>query len=412
MSPTLISEEMGRSLSTVKRYIANKKEDQSIEACLEKCRRFIEGIDDAEFTSDLGNLDIFSKIPIIKKWDSLMLAGDVSPDKRRDWIGGLMHLCKYLDVHPDNLTLAMASEVNINMRELHRAGVSQPYGLNYARLRESIRGFFMRVHEVAPVTLNNAGVTKEALRGQGKFANQKVDKETRRKFVIELEKIVEDVNYYLEAVGVCRFMFYTGGRIGACLEFSFNKNQFLLTPTMWMVEIIDKGTHGGKPWKKYLVGHALDEFKQYCSQRFGIAFEDLERELPRKTEFLFPSYVRHDGRAKSSKLRNYVKTALIRAGLPYVGIDRKKGERYLIDGVMSEPLVGLFPPLHIWRHTFAQEFLSASNWNYELCASLGGWATTHRLKKHYGQMGRDPMIDGLKVAMGIEIPKEVRELRW
>jgi hypothetical protein len=412
MSPTLIAEEMRKSLSTIKRYIANKKGDPDIEACLKKCRAFLGGIDDAEFTSDLANLDIFSKVPIIRRWDGLMLAGDVSADKRRDWIGGLMHLCKYLDVHPDNLTLRDASRVNVEVRELYRQGKKAPYGLGYARLRESIRGFFMRVHEVAPVTLNNAGVTKEALRGQGRYANQKVSEAVRHKFVDILKEEVGDVKEYLDALGVCKAMFYSGGRISAMLEFSFRKNQYELSSDVWMIEIIDKGEHGGTPWRKYFVGHALTELKEIFSQRFKIPIEDLEKELPRKTEYLFPSYIRGDGIAHDSKLRGFVKPALIRAGLPYVAVDKELGKRYMIDGVLSEPLIGLFPPLHIWRHTFAQEFLSASNWNYELCASLGGWATTHRLKKHYGKMGRDPMLDGLKTAMGITVPKEVKELRW
>lgn len=407
LSPSILAEEIDKSLSTIKRFIKNPDN----EPCLKKCQAFIDGIEDAEFTSDLANLEIFSKVPIIKRWEFLMLKGDVSKNKRRDWIGGLMHLCKYLDVHPDNLTLEDSARVNVEIRELYRAGKKAPYGLNYARLRESIRGFFMRVHEVAPVTLNNAGVTKEALKGQGRYANQKVNKETRRRFVARLKTNVKDRKDYLESLAVCMFMFYTGGRISAVLEFSFRKDQYDLSPNMWMIQIIDKGEHGGTPWKKYLVGHALTEFKEYCSLRFKIPIEKLESDLPKVTEYLFPSYVRGNGTANEARLRGPVRKSLIEAGIAYV-VRNEKGKEYVIDGVLSEKIKPAFPPLHIWRHTFAQEFLSASNWNYELCASLGGWATTHRLKKHYGAMGRDPMIDGLKNAMGITIPKEVRELRW
>jgi len=381
LSPSEIAQEIGVSRWAIQRF-EKKKENSD---CVNEGRQYIAGIDDLEFTKDLENLDIFSRVPIIARWDQMMIKADVGSDRRKNWIGGLMHLCKYLDVHPDNLTLEESANVNVMIRDLYRSGEPVPYGLNYARLRESIRGFFMRIHGVAPLTLNNLGVTKEALKGQGRYANQKVDRLTRQEFVKALDLLIPDKWEYLETLNICKFMFYTGSRITATIEFSFKENQFNLSKDVWSLTIVDKGKHGGTPWRKYFIGHALDELKDYCSKRFKIDIENLERELPRKADHLFPI---HGGKLKN--LRKNVKEALINAGLPYKD----------------------FPPLHIWRHTFAQEFLSASNWNYELCAELGGWKTTHRLKKHYGQMGIDPLLNGLKEAMGIEVPKEVKELRW
>lgn len=381
LSPSEIAHECGVSRWAIQRF-EKKKENKD---CVEEGRKYIAGIEDLEFTKDLENLKIFSRVPIIEKWDQMMIKADVSAKSRKNWIGGLMHLCKYLDVHPDNLTLEEAANINVLVRDLYREGEPVPKGLNYGRLRESIRGFFMRIHGVAPLTLNNMGVTKEAMKGQGRYANQKVDQMTRAEFEKALDQMIPDKNDYLETLNVCKFMFYTGSRISATLDFSFRRNTFNLDKDVWSLRVIDKGTHGGLPWTKYLVGHALDEFKDYCSMRFKIPVDELERELPRKVAELFPTI-----KDSISNLRKTVKEALKRAGLPYDD----------------------FPPLHIWRHTFAQEFLSASNWNYELCAELGGWKTTHRLKKHYGAMGVDPVINGLKEAMGITVPKEIKELRW
>jgi integrase len=112
--------------------------------------------------------------------------------------------------------------------------------------------------------------------------------------------------------------------------------------------------------------------------------------LPRKTDHLFPSFVRiknnhHIG--DDGKLGEINKKCLIKAGLPYDD----------------------FPPNHIFRHTFAQEFLASANWNYELTASIGGWGSSHTLKRHYGAIGTDPKINGLRKAMGEKI-EETRSL--
>ena len=40
-------------------------------------------------------------------------------------------------------------------------------------------------------------------------------------------------------------------------------------------------------------------------------------------------------------------------------------------------------PSHFWRHQFAQHMLRASNWNYGLVASLGGWSL-EALRRYYG----------------------------
>ena len=69
-------------------------------------------------------------------------------------------------------------------------------------------------------------------------------------------------------------------------------------------------------------------------------------------------------------------------------------------------------PNHIWRHTFAQDFLHASDWNYELCASIGGWRDTGTLKKHYGEMSDDAKERGLQRAMGLEPEDVTYELRY
>ena len=158
-----------------------------------------------------------------------------------------------------------------------------------------------------------------------------------------------------------------------------------------MFEIFDKGK-AGKPkrWEKILMGDLLDHFKRYCSQRFQIPIEDLETELPLKTDHLFPGFIDADGKPDTEKIRDYVKPALIEAGIPYAD----------------------FPPTHIWRHTFAQEALRSTDYNYEMVASLGGWVNTRILKEHYGAIGETAREKGLLKMMGVKMPDESYELKW
>lgn len=270
------------------------------------------------------------------------------------------------------------------MKNLYYASKKQPYGLSYSRVRESLRSFFMLMRHVSGDHLSVKGITKETLPTYGRFSKQYVNAEVRKRFVECLRKYASNFNEYLELVYIAIFMFYTATRIMATLTFSFGTNSFNLDKSMWMFEVVDKGRNGGTKWEKYLIGHALDEFREYFNKKFKIPIVNLDTELSNKISFLFP--ILKDNRAR---IYNVFKKALKDAGIQYKN----------------------FPPNHIWRHTFAQLFLRSCDWNYELCASLGGWKSTYVLKRAYGEMGLDPKIRGLKKAMGLPVEKVIKELR-
>jgi integrase len=71
-------------------------------------------------------------------------------------------------------------------------------------------------------------------------------------------------------------------------------------------------------------------------------------------------------------------------------------------------------PTHIFRHTFAQDALDATDHNYELVASIGGWDSTAILKKHYGQMSDNANVKGLRKMMGIKVDEVEKPLilKW
>jgi site-specific recombinase XerD len=291
------------------------------------------------------------------------------------------------------VTAEQCAEVVREQRDHYYRSEPQIKGLAYSRIREAVRGFFMSVRNMSGMHMTNLGVGKEALMGNGKFSRQRVPREVRHRLEeILIQRMADkrDVKY-LEVLGICKFNFSTGTRISASLAFNFSKHQYELTPAKWMFEILDKGSRGKKKrWEKILMGDLLDHFKEYCSKRFDIPFDELEAELPLVTDHLFPSFIDERGRVRDDRVRRIVKPLLIEAGLRYKE----------------------FPPTHIWRHTFAQEGLKATGYKYELVASLGGWVNTSILKKHYGEMGEAARERGLMKAMGMEIPEVIEELAW
>lgn len=360
---------------------------------VEKAKLYLESIDDSNLNAATMEFEVYNSLPLISQWEDAMIKRRVGPARRKAWRRSFYNLCRYLNRVPSKITLVECARVVVEQRDRYYAGEPQIKKIAYSTIRESVRGFFMSVHDVSAMTLTNMGVDKSELLGSGKYSRMYVPQDVRHTFEDLLMKNMKEKNEikYFDAFGNSLFNFSTGTRISASLRFSFSEHEFELKNDKWMIEIWDKGSKGKRlRWEKIVMGGLLDHFKQYCSSRFQLPIRNLESELPSVTGPLFPSFVDDTGRERSDWARDIVKPMLIEARIPYKS----------------------FPPTHIWRHTFAQEFLKASNYNYELCASLGGWKNTHILKKHYGQMGETARENGLLRAMGEEIPEEVRPLEW
>ena len=90
------------------------------------------------------------------------------------------------------------------------------------------------------------------------------------------------------------------------------------------------------------------------------------------------------------KVRETFRKCLIKAGLPYTD----------------------FMPCHIFRHTFAQDCLDATDHNYEFVASTGGWKNSKILKDCYGEISEQAKERGLRRAMGLPVKEVTYLLRW
>jgi len=379
MNDKEIAKELKVNYTTVWRFRSNIKNIDVINEGIE----YLKSLAEIGYDRKLDNWDVFKNIPIINEWKSLMENRRLKRKTINGWMRGLWHICKYLKKHPRKLTVDECAELNKWIRDLYYNGEKEdiPYGLSYQRIRELIRVFYMGVYNVSDKYLTNKGITKENLPTFGKYSKMTIPQDVRHKFDKSLKKFTKDKDEYWDILNYCVMAYATATRATALSEVELDK-AIIFNNKEWVFEVIDKGD---LKWDKIIIGHLLDKLRYGLSQRFNISIDELESRLPKVTNRLFPLAYND-----IIRLRDLIKMSLIDAGLRY-----------------SE-----FPPIHIWRHTFAQDALRASNWNYELVASIGGWKSTKILKEVYGEIGLDIKIKGVKRMMGIKEKENNFELRW
>jgi len=365
-----------------------------------------------QFTSlvfDAKNLtyNAFKQIPIILKWIDTMEGRTVAKTSRRKRLRAIYNVCVYLNIHPENLTLENCSELVRASKKAYYADKEFIVGLAYLNIRKPVRSWFQLIHGVSGEYLTSLGISAESSKGSGTQAKERVLKEQRHKFDEVLKASVYDsianpLNkklhkfkgmeeiIYLEMKGITHFMYYTATRIGSdkygdqgSTSIRMNNPKHVLTKKLWKINLMDKGEKGGIEWDKMIIDDGLTKLKDYISKRFNIPLDELETRMKTVDSFLFPTL---NG--------NYVlERKIMKLALERSGVTTKI-------------------PNHIWRHTFAQDCLHATDWNYELVASIGGWKDTGTLKKHYGKMSEDAKERGLKKAMGLPVEDVTYKLMW
>ena len=380
-SPSILSTELGTSRRSVYRFM-KRYPDVVAEA-----KEVLKQIGEAEYSINLNSFENFKQIPSVQRWAEMYERKLVGETKIKARLRALWYMCNHLRVHPMKCSPEQVSKVIVEMRDKTFRGEQPPKGLSYYSQREAWRGYFQMIRGVPGQVMSDLGVDAMASHGSGKYSKQRLTQAQREQFrqgLLELcrnPKNHFNYNHYLEGLAAAKFMYYTGTRRAATCNIDFQNCRFELTPDLWMIEITDKGRRGGIKWEKVLIGHALDEMKDYIAERFKIT-EDLETEVP-KIKALFPSYYGKEN-LMSSAYRQAFKAVGVRITIP----------------------------VHIFRHTFAQDCLDATDWKYEMVATLGGWKNTYILKKHYGEMGRAPKLRGLRAAMGLPTEVVSKELKW
>jgi integrase len=326
--------------------------------------------------------ELFQKFPDVKKYiETLQYMRKNTATYARKRVRMLYRVCVLLKRKPSTLTPQMAADLLIRIRK----GEVQ---IGEYDFRMGMRIWF-GYRGINGILLNNLGLdadNKGEDRSHLKFTREHraaamrvVKKWTRLNWSNGKITISFADEPYLRAAMrfLPKFLYYTGTRIGK----EENDNKTGALNVLWenvdvhenvvIIKVVDKGKKGGITWFKQLIGKAREDF-----DAFRNAISTLKR-----PERMFPFKVDH--------VRAFFVAVYHEAGIP------------------EKLWKGL--PLHIWRHTAAQDLLYATHCNYELTAQILGWELTEVMKKSYGKMPAEERTNGLIGAMGLPVVKEKRK---
>lgn len=382
-----LASELGLSRSTVyRRRNEAKGEDEYRDKYYIPALEHIERISNLELHVSLRSFYNFKNLKIVKQFEQTLITRKLKHRQLDKRLRALFNMCVYLNQHPRKLNLEDVAKRVVESRLIFEKGDKAPKGLSYSTQRKAMRSFFINVHGIAGQVLTNIGIDASDSPNLGKYAHQKIAKNVRHRFIETLrEEIDNDIEFY-ELAYLAYFMYYTGTRINSSLEFDFTERTYALNDDYYMFEVLDKGRGKGILWKKLLIGDALEKTVEYFELRFKIPRDKQQELIPQKITKLFPALVDMG----YVKVRITFRKVLTKAGLPYTD----------------------YMPCHIFRHTFAQDCLDATDHNYEFVASTGGWKNSKILKDCYGEISEQAKERGLRRAMRLPVKDVVYKLEW
>jgi DNA-binding XRE family transcriptional regulator len=374
VSPSELAKTLNVNRATIYRRMKEIKQEEIDQA--------LGIITDGELKPAEMKWELFQKIPDVKKYiETLLYVRKNTAKYTRKRVRMLFRVCVLLKKKPSALTPQMAADLLIRIRK------------GEVRIGEYDFRMGMRVwfgyRGVNGALLTNLGLDSDNS-GEDR-SHLKLAREHRVAFMRVVENWTcqnwsdgritipfADEPYLGAAMRFLpKFLYYTGTRIGR----EGNENETGALNLLWdnveiqpervIFQVVDKGKRGGFTWFKQLVGDAKADF-----DRFLRCIGNHPRPLR-----VFPFKVRY--------VRAFLKAVYREAGIP------------------EKLWKGL--PLHVWRHTAAQDLLYATRYNYELAAQILGWESTEVMKKSYGKMPDEECTVGLTEAMGLPVMKEKRE---
>jgi integrase len=306
----------------------------------------------------------FQEIPSVKNWLLEMNARELSRDTISSKIITLRQLCQgrfpmlKIDLvaegkmslkHPDRLSLQDALEIIMTLK---MKDVDATY------FKHVLKDFLLSKEVV---------VGKKIVVGRSKNYGKLAKLFVERSILNQMLSWIKSVNF--EAYVVDDFMFKTGTRITATLK-ALIENMNFQQHTM---RVYDKARHSlypeGKEWEKYI------SLKLWQNLRKLI------------------------GKRKSGKIFNVSDDTLSK-------INREALKRFVPE---LEPKIQM--PNHFWRHMFFQHMLRITNWNYAVCAELGG-STVASLQESYGKPPQEIVRQwGLKFMPTLEASEEMMPIQ-
>lgn len=402
-SNTQVGKVLGVDRATVWRFIRDNPD------VVEQVKIKLASIEQVRYDGVYISNESFKELPIIQEWIELMTLRRASERYMLARVNNFYSICKYLKVSPSKITPEQSAELVIIVRQWegrHKEDAPKEYrGLSYYSLRKTLRSFFSLVHGISGERLTGLQIDAGRSINTGSRATERVTQHERVNFIKSIPDAIrwvqenqsqikgiktirwdEDIRKIIEieVKGIAYFMYYSATRISATHNVKLNDSLHIINPIMWEIHVLDKGKRGGIDWQKRLMDDAIIKMQWYINARFGIPIDEIKDTIKDMDEYLFP-WIHENPRHE---------VAVMKKALQLAG---NKG----------------IEPNHIWRHSYAQDSLKATRYNYELCAEIGGWKDTNTMKLSYGEMDEDTIQDGLRLIMGLPVEeKEKRFLKW
>lgn len=326
-----------------------------------------------EIFKELGEIELkpyqmtyegFLSIREVGLFNKALERRQVSKRYKNRLLSHLWHLCVYLKRHPRNLSIEECADLLIILKQ------KTIPNLGYESVKKAVRSWFQNVYGINGEILTSKGIDGSLAYGLGKRAHDRLTQKQRHAFIRALKEIVEEDSLFDAWISLPYFLYYTGTRIEASLRARIENIE--RHEGYWIITVVDKGRHknGRKTWRKLIIGELKEKLEKNLASRGNP-----------KSGWLFP--------LKYGRVLDVFKEAYEHAGIP---IPKQ--------------------PCHIWRHTSAQDFLDATDWNYELCAQTLGWEDPRILRKCYGSMSEKAKEKALRKAMGMPIEEIKKEFKF
>lgn len=306
----------------------------------------------------------FSTIPEVEQFRKALERRQVSKGYKNIILRCFWHVCLYLKKHPRNLTIEECADLLLILKE------KKIKNLNHYTTKQTIRSWFQNVYGMNGEILTSKGIDGSLSYELGKRAHDRLTQKQRSLFIKALREIVEKDSLFDAWISLPYFLYYTATRIEASLKARIENVE--KHEGYWIITVVDKGRHknGRKTWRKLIVGELKEQLEKNLASRGNV-----------ESGFLFP--------------------------LPYIRVSAIFKEAYEKAGIPIPK-----QPCHIWRHTSAQDFLEATDWNYELCGQTLGWEDPRILRKCYGSMSEKAKEKALRKAMGMPIEETKKEFKF
>jgi integrase len=280
----------------------------------------------------------FEELPSVKAWILEMKARDVTDHYVCCQVGSLKLLCmgklpklaidlvaegKWSLKHPDRLTLNDAMEI---------IAILKDKGIDTYPYKRALKDF---------LTSKGVVIGKKIAVGKSKSYGKLARLFVERATLNDVLMWIKEQNF--EAYVGDDFMFKTGTRLTATLKAQIESIDF----QQHTIRVYDKARHSlypeGKEWEKQIPQKLWKNLMKLIGQR--------------KSGKIFQT-ISHDD-------LDHLNREALKQFIPYL-----------------EPKIRM--PNHFWRHMFFQHLLRVTDWNYAVCAELGG-STVASLQESYGK---------------------------